>query len=249
MNAPANATARQETRQLSLFARIVTLPFQLFGLLCAMLFLCILLEWFCMFFFWPGEGWHHAEEMLTRELDQLSEDFRRGILLSEPGTRAREAVDATREVLIVKSGFMDWSREATLRAQASGPDRARTFRDVLGLIHVQLEHYLMAAVYRALGFLARLMVLALSAPLFILAAFVGLVDGLVRRDIRKFQAGAESGFLYHRARASLRPLAVLPWGLYLGSPVFVHPLLILLPAAVLLGVAVDIAAGSFKKYL
>lgn len=249
MNEPASAAARQERRQLSLFARLVTLPFQLFGLLCAMLFLCILIEWFCMLFFWPGEGWHHAEKMLSRELDQLSEDFRQGILLSAPGTRAREAVEAARELLIVKSGFLDWSREATMRVQASGPDKARTFRDYLGFVHVQLEQYLIAAVYRTLGFLARLMVLALTAPLFILAAFVGLVDGLVRRDIRKFQAGAESGFLYHRARASLKPLAVLPWGLYLGSPVFVHPLLILLPAAVLLGVAVDIAAGSFKKYL
>ncbi len=82
-----------------------------------------------------------------------------------------------------------------------------------------------------------------------MAAFVGLVDGLVRRDIRRFGAGRESGFIYHRARASLIPLAVLPWVTYLALPVSVSPLLILLPSAVLLGVAMDIAAGSFKKYL
>ena len=50
------------------------------------------------------------------------------------------------------------------------------------------------------------------------AAFVGLVDGLVRRDIRRFGAGRESGFIYHRARASLIPLAVLPWVTYLALP-------------------------------
>jgi len=86
-------------------------------------------------------------------------------------------------------------------------------------------------------------------PLFLMAAFVGLVDGLVRRDIRRFGAGRESGFIYHRARASLMPLAVLPWVTYLALPVSVHPLLILLPSAALLGIAVDIASASFKKYL
>ena len=85
--------------------------------------------------------------------------------------------------------------------------------------------------------------------LFLMAAFVGLVDGLVRRDIRRFGAGRESGFIYHRARASLIPLAVLPWVTYLALPVSVNPLLILLPSAALLGVAVCIAAATFKKYL
>ena len=78
---------------------------------------------------------------------------------------------------------------------------------------------------------------------------MGLVDGLVRRDVRRFGAGRESGFIYHRAKASLMPLAVLPWVTYLALPVSVHPLLILLPGAALLGGAADIAAGSFKKYL
>ena len=86
-------------------------------------------------------------------------------------------------------------------------------------------------------------------PLFLMTAFVGLVDGLVRRDIRRFGAGRESGFVYHRAKATLVPLLVLPWVIYLALPISVSPLLILLPSSVLLGVAVDIAAGSFKKYL
>lgn len=98
-------------------------------------------------------------------------------------------------------------------------------------------------------FLVRLLVLVLTIPLFLMAAFVGLVDGLVRRDIRRFGAGRESGFVYHRAKASLMPLAVMPWVLYLTLPVSAHPLLLLLPCAILLGAATDLAAGSFKKYL
>ncbi|MBN6104429.1 DUF4400 domain-containing protein [Xanthomonas sp. CFBP 8703] len=38
------------------------------------------------------------------------------------------------------------------------------------------------------------------------------------------------------------------WATYLTLPVSMHPVTILLPSAVLLGVAMDIATGSFKKY-
>lgn len=55
--------------------------------------------------------------------------------------------------------------------------------------------------------------------------------------------------MYHRAKASLLPLGVLPWVIYLAMPISVHPLLILLPSAALLGFAVSLTASSFKKYL
>src|SRR3546814_18422025 len=61
--------------------------------------------------------------------------------------------------------------------------------------------YLNAAAFTTLTFLVRLLHLVLTLPLILLAAFVGLVDGLVRRDVRKFGAGRESGFFYHRATA------------------------------------------------
>jgi integrating conjugative element membrane protein (TIGR03747 family) len=93
------------------------------------------------------------------------------------------------------------------------------------------------------------LVLCLPLLLFMMAAFAGIVDGLVRRDIRRFDAGRESGFIYHRAKASLMPTAVLPWVGYLALPISRSPLLILLPGAILLGIAVDIASGSFKNYL
>src|SRR3546814_3269076 len=139
----------------------------------------------------------------------------------------------------------DWSSDVC----SSDLRPSKDFRYYLGLVYVTVESKLIAAAYTTLCFLVRLLVLCLTLPLFLMAAFVGLVDGLVRRDIRRFGAGRESGFIYHRARASLIPLAVLPWVTYLALPVSVNPLLILLPSAALLGVAVCIAAATFKKYL
>ncbi|MDR2015210.1 MAG: TIGR03747 family integrating conjugative element membrane protein [Azoarcus sp.] len=245
--AATTPSRQQETRQ-GLVLTLVLLPFTVFGILCGALFLSILAEWAGMVLFWKDQGWHHAERMLEAELDQLSVQFTHGVLVSAPGNRARALVEVAREWVLVKSGFLDWTREAAARA-ADTTGRARTFRDYLALAHVACQDALMAVAFTVLVFFTRLLVLVLTLPLFGLAAFVGFVDGLVRRDIRRFCADSESGYVYHRARASLVPLAVLPWGLYLALPVTVHPLLILLPAAILLGVVVNITTNNFKKYL
>ncbi|MDR2450313.1 MAG: TIGR03747 family integrating conjugative element membrane protein, partial [Candidatus Accumulibacter sp.] len=221
--------------RLSLAARLVLLPFHLFGVLCGSLLLSIVIECLGIAFFWPEQGEGHAREMLDYELGQFSEHFRQSALVSEPGTMARKAVGQAHEWLFVKSGLEAWRREVS--GEANKPIRARSFREHLGRAYARAETYVIAAAYVALVFLARLLVLLLSLPLFLLAGLTGLVDGLARRDVRRFGAGRESGFVHHRARASLAPLAVLPWALYLALPVRVAPLFILLPGAALLGLA------------
>ncbi len=249
MSDPAVAAQRQQVQQQGLIASLITLPFRFFGVLCGSLLLCILIECIGMHFFWPEQGWHHAQGMLSFELDQLSTHFTRSVVVQEPGRTAHWLVERAYDWVFVRSGLMDWVRDAAAQSRAGAQAQAKDFRYYLGLVYVHLEGYLIAAAFTVLVFLVRLLVLCLTLPLFVMAAFVGLVDGLVRRDIRRFGAGRESGFIYHRAKASLMPLAVLPWVVYLALPVSVNPLLILLPSAALLGLATDIAAGSFKKYL
>lgn len=247
MKDPASTAQRQQVKEQGLIASIVTLPFRLFGVLCGSLLLSILIECVGMHFFWPDQGWHHSRDMLNYELGQLSDHFTRSAVVQEPGRTATRLVEQSYEWIFVKTGLIDWMREAAAQASAPSQNTSRDFRYYISKFYVWVESYLIAAAFTTLTFIVRLLVLTL--PLFLMAAFVGFVDGLVRRDIRKFGAGRESGFIYHRAKATLMPLAVLPWVIYLTLPISVHPLLILLPSAVLLGLAMDIAAGSFKKYL
>lgn len=79
------------------------------------------------------------------------------------------------------------------------------------------------------------------------AVFVGLAGGVVRREHPPLRRGMRVGFIYHRVKASLISLAVLPWVTYLALTVSVNPPLILLPSAVLLGAAMDIAVGEFQE--
>ncbi|HHQ6552128.1 TPA: DUF4400 domain-containing protein [Serratia fonticola] len=51
----------------------------------------------------------------------------------------------------------------------------------------------------------------LTLPLFMMAAFIGFVNGLERRDMKKFGAGCKSGFIYYHAKDLLMPFTVLPW--------------------------------------
>ena len=184
---------------------------------------------------------------MNAELQQLSTYFTRSVVVQEPARITGQLVSWLYQNLLLDSGLLDWLKRMSEQAQAS---RTRMdFNPTLAQVVVFLERYALAAFYTTVTFMLRVMVLVMALPLFVLAALTGLIDGLVRRDLRRFGAGRESGFIYHRARATLLPLAVLPWVVYLAIPVSLNPLWILLPAAAMLGIAVDVTVGSFKKYL
>ena len=65
-------------------------------------------------------------------------------------------------------------------------------------------------------FAVRLAILTLATPVFGLFALVALVDGLVRRDLRRWGGGRESSFVYHYAKKASIPLIIIAWVLYLS---------------------------------
>jgi integrating conjugative element membrane protein (TIGR03747 family) len=145
-------------------------------------------------------------------MDQLSKNFTRSVLVQEPGRTAQKLVGIAYESAFTKTGFATWVQNTSQNARTARSDNARDARYYIGALYTHLENVMIAAAYTGLVFLIRLLVLFLTLPLFITAAFVGLVDGLVRRDIRRFGAGRESGYIYHRARACLMPLVISPSG-------------------------------------
>ena len=61
------------------------------------------------------------------------------------------------------------------------------------------------------------MILFLSMPLFGLMIITGMVEGLVRRDLRRYGAGYESSFVCHHAKRFIKPAQYGPCMLYLSS--------------------------------
>ncbi len=117
------------------------------------------------------------------------------------------------------------------------------------MYYLLAESYILASMIVIQVFAVRLAVLILAFPAFVLLAMLGLIDGLVQRDIRRWSGGRESSFVYHWAKKILYPSLILPWIIYLAMPVSVHPNLIVLPFAVLFAVSVTVMASTFKKYI
>lgn len=100
-----------------------------------------------------------------------------------------------------------------------------------------------------LTFLLRLAILLQALPLFALIIVVGLIDGLVRRDLRRFGAGHESGFVYHHARRMISSSLAATGLVWLAVRIFLVPEYLFIPAAAGIGLAVSMTGGSFKKYV
>ncbi len=98
-------------------------------------------------------------------------------------------------------------------------------------------------------FSVRLAILALAMPVFLMFSLVAVVDGLVKRDLRRGGGGRECSFVYHWAKRSALPLLVLTWVIYLALPFSLHPSLVVLAFATLFALSVAVTASTFKKYL
>ena len=224
-------------------------PWTLIGMFFASLFVSLVIEYVGMAFFWSELGASHSKTVMDTELGYLSSEFTRSLLLSEPSVTVTRWIMVAYQWTFVNSGFLDWLQRAYDTQVHSQNAVARELNSWSGWLASALKEYLMATVYVTVITLVRVTILVLSIPLFILVLLVALTEGLGRRDIRRYGAGYESSFVYHHAKRMVKPAVYIPCMLYLSWPTAVYPNLLLLPAAILLGIAVTVTTASFKKYL
>ncbi len=233
----------QPIQRPGLIVSAISLVLRIIGLLIASLLFSILIEWAGLLLFWGDQGWRHSQAMLSSELGWLSGHFTSSLILQQPGQTIVQWLDFLKQWLLVKTGLTDFAQQARVSSQGHG------FWSGINQLYVNIEDFVLAAVYVTFTFVVRLTILALAIPLFLLAMFTGFIDGLMRRDLRKFGAGRESSFVYHRAKRAVIPLLIMPWIIYLSLPFSLNPLAVFLPFAVMLGVTTAITASTFKKYL
>ncbi|MFO6116520.1 TIGR03747 family integrating conjugative element membrane protein, partial [Pseudomonas aeruginosa] len=59
---------QQQESQKTLLGTIISTPFQFLGVMFGSLIGAIIVEWVCLYFFWPDAGWKHAQAMFEYEL-------------------------------------------------------------------------------------------------------------------------------------------------------------------------------------
>lgn len=209
------------------------------------LLLSVLIEWIGMAFWWPEAGLEHSRRMLAAELAFLNDDFRDSLLSGDPARFVGRTADGAYHLLF----------EVTrLRRASEWLKRAASRSDESPVFSVQRLYRPLADGITAAGqvlklFMVRLAVLTLAMPAFLLFSLVGLVDGLVQRDLRRWGGGRESSYLYHYAKQSVWGFLVTAWVLYLALPVSVNPAFIIVPFAALFAFSISVTASAFKKYL
>ena len=237
----------QHTAERGIISVVIIRITQFFIFLLLTLLFSIIIEWAGMgVSFWDEPGSKHSEQMLQQELSYLNDDFKRSAIVAEPIKFAHNFANQFYIYLFEKTGF----KKAIIWA-ASTPRSAKkgSFRNRLHQLYKNLSAYILAMATVTQIFAVRLAVLILAMPAFVLLSFIGLIDGLVRRDIRRWSAGRESSFIYHWAKKIIYPSLILPWIIYLATPVSIHPNLVVLPFAFLFALSITITASTFKKYL
>lgn len=226
------------------FTQLLLLPFTVLGLLCAALLLRLLLEGFGMLLVWPDIRSQHAQMLYEldrrdlartpwadrwRSISRMWLDTKRSVqrtALSNPWIELQGRLSAVPSILGHKTPRLPWVKERSW-----------------------LKEALSAARHSALSVGIRSLLLLQALPLLILSVLVGVVDGLVRRQVRRFNVQRESGYLHHRAKVLFLPLTLLPGFMYLVLPLSLSPSGFVIATATTLALVASVVMGSFKKYL
>ncbi len=183
--------------------------------------------------------------MLAAEIGYLQADFGRSLVSSDPARFTKTVADRTYYVLFEFTriaDFIEWV------SAPPGPNDSG-LRARIHAVFRPIAEYVLAAMQVTQVFSVRLAILMLAMPVFGLFSVVAIVDGLVKRDLRRWGGGRESSFVYHWAKRSALPLLVLTWVIYLALPFSLHPSFVVLPFATLFALSVAVTASTFKKYL
>jgi integrating conjugative element membrane protein (TIGR03747 family) len=239
------ATAQQAAERGIVATTLIGLVQILMYLVLTLVF-SILVEWAGMVSgLWDEPGSIHSELMLQQELQYLNKDFTRSAIVERPVRYAKRFSDNFYELTFKRTGV----QAAVIWLATPAQTSSGTVRKSLHRLFRMMQEYVLAAMTVTQIFAVRLAVLTLAMPAFVLLGAMGLVDGLVQRDIRRWSGGRESSFVYHWAKKALYPSLILPWIVYLAIPVNVHPNLVVLPFAVLFAVSLMVMSSTFKKYL
>ncbi|EFT6738913.1 DUF4400 domain-containing protein [Salmonella enterica] len=217
-------------RRPGLLGWLALLPGVLVGFCLGAWMLAIALEWLGDAFFWRNTCASHSEQVLQATWRWWRGSAGAPVWLVEDLALASDKLQQGSAALIAslngQSGLF-WTATVTTAIRCA----------------------LLSASNTTLTFLLRLAILLQALRLFALITVVGLIDGLVRRDLRRFGAGHESGFVYHYARRMIVSSLVATGLVWLAMPIFLVPEYMFIPAAAGIGLAVSMTGGSFKKYV
>lgn len=208
-------------------------------------FIGTMLEIAGMYTLWPAQGASHARQHVDQDLGYIAQ-FPRAVLVPDTVAFARRMAEWARWPFdkLGVPGLIE-------RASASKPDPARgRAREAIRRGYLEVLRWVEIFYYVAQDTAIRLSVAVFAVPAFCLAMLVGFVDGLVKRDLRKWCGGRESSFVYHHAKNYTGWFLTGGFALYLAWPFHgFNPTYMVLVFTVLVAISLSVTVAAFKKYL
>jgi integrating conjugative element membrane protein (TIGR03747 family) len=232
-----------KTKRHGVFIKIVLFIMALPVTVLVTMIISILVEWalilhcddgpgsnFCRFAdFQAGMGVHHSADMLRAEAGYVNRHFKESLMGASPVKIAGSVINWFDNNIFKPLGIENYIRKS---------NQEKTWAWT----------YFVSAYTMIKVVLLRLCVLILSVPVYLLFAIVGVVTGLVQRDLRKWGAGRESTDKFELSTKLITPSIILCFVFYLSCPSSINPALIIVPFAAMFGYALHLTASNYKKY-
>lgn len=228
-----------------------------FGLVGATVFswgLGVVIEIVGIQFLWVDEGESHARSLVVEDLAYIAA-APRSLLVADTVAFAQEIV-RTVEWPYHRLGLVAWYQRhhgegaaAQEAVRAAAPAAGGILR-ASGAMAAELSRWVLISMYVAQDTLLRLAIALFALPAFLLACLLGAVDGLVRRDLRRWGGARESSLVYHHAKRYTRWALTGGFTLYLSWPFGgFDPALMVLVFTALVAASLSTTLASFKKYV
>jgi len=234
-----------------------------FGLIGATLFswaLGVVIELVGIQVLWPEQGEEHSRAMVLEDLGYIAA-APRSLLVADTVAFAQEIVGLV-EWPYHHLGLVAWYRRHNGQAaQQAAASRSPSFGGrqqpaqpgiaaASESLAAELSRWVLITMYVAQDTLLRLAIALFAAPAFVLACLLGAVDGLVRRDLRRWGGARESSLVYHHAKRYTRWALTGGFTLYLSWPFGgFDPALMVLVFTALVAFSLSTTLATFKKYV
>jgi integrating conjugative element membrane protein (TIGR03747 family) len=197
-----------------------------------------------LYFIWPQQGVNHSAGLVQEGLGYVAHYPTCFIASDTVGTAQAMADAVARPFIAIGALHFIRAYGAPVAAGLSKTKRA------LGLFLRELAKVALIAIYVAQNIAVRAAVLLFALPLLVLLSLLAVIDGLMRRDLRRWSGGRESSFIYHHAKK------LTSWGLtggfalYLSCPFGgIDPVLTVVALCAFAAWSLSMTVASFKKYL
>ncbi len=249
--APQRSGGSERPKPRGPVAALVALALAFLASVVTSVFLGTVLEIIGLYTLWPAEGVAHAKSHVAEDLAYIQQ-FPRSVLVADTVGFAQNMALWARWPLDKLAVPQLIARAAAVDPNVSTDPKAgkNAIFKLMRRGYIELIRWVEVFYHVLQDTAIRLSVALFATPAFLLAMLVGLVDGLVKRDLRKWCGGRESSFVYHHAKQFAGWSLTGGFALYLAWPFRgFNPTYMVLVFTVLVAATLSLTVSSFKKYL